>query len=77
MAFLNNEGLQYLWDKILNNFVRKRNGKDLSSNDFTDAHKSKVDSIPTVTADDNGKFLCVVDGAWAATTVPNAEEESF
>lgn len=34
-------------------------------------------SIPSVTTSDNGKFLRVVDGAWAATTVPNAEEVSF
>lgn len=30
-----------------------------------------------VTSDDNGKFLRVVDGAWAAVSVPNAEEASF
>lgn len=34
-------------------------------------------SIPDVTAEDNGKFLRVVNGAWAASTVPNAEEASF
>lgn len=33
--------------------------------------------LPQVSASDNGKFLRVVNGAWAATTVPNAEEESF
>lgn len=33
--------------------------------------------LPAVTTDDNGKFLTVVDGAWAATVVPNAEEASF
>ena len=32
---------------------------------------------PAVTTDDNGKFLRVVDGAWAAEAVPNAEEASF
>lgn len=32
---------------------------------------------PTVTTADNGKFLRVIDGAWAAATVPNAEEVSF
>lgn len=34
-------------------------------------------TLPTVTADNNGAFLRVVDGAWAATTLPNAEEASF
>ena len=33
--------------------------------------------IPQVTTADNGKFLRVVDGAWAATTVNNAEGVSF
>ncbi len=32
---------------------------------------------PIVTTDDNGKFLRVVDGAWTASTVPNAEEVGF
>ena len=34
-------------------------------------------AIPSVTAADNGKFMTVVNGAWAAETVPNAEEASF
>lgn len=33
--------------------------------------------LPTVTADNNGQFLRVVDGAWAAVAVPSAEEASF
>lgn len=33
--------------------------------------------IPVVTADDNGKFMTVVNGAWAAEEVPDAEEASF
>lgn len=35
------------------------------------------DELPTVTASDNGKFLRVVSGAWAAAPVPSAEEASF
>ena len=35
------------------------------------------DELPTVTAADNGKFLRVVSGAWAAATVPSAESNSF
>lgn len=34
-------------------------------------------SMPEVTTSDNGKFLRVVNGAWAAATVPNAEEVAF
>jgi hypothetical protein len=33
--------------------------------------------LPTVNAADNGKFLMVVDGAWAAVTIPQAEEAEF
>ena len=33
--------------------------------------------LPDVTAADNGKFLRVVNGAWAAETVPNAGGASF
>lgn len=40
-------------------------------------HTKKADELPTVTASDNGKFLRVVNGAWAAATVPPAESNSF
>ena len=33
--------------------------------------------LPAVTSTDNGKFLRVVDGAWAAANVQNAEAVSF
>ena len=33
--------------------------------------------LPTVTTDNNGDFLRVVDGAWAAVAVGTAEETSF
>ena len=33
--------------------------------------------LPEVTVDDDGQFLRVVNGKWAAATVPNAEEASF
>lgn len=33
--------------------------------------------LPSVTTADNGKFLRVVDGAWAAAAVPSAEGVSF
>lgn len=34
-------------------------------------------SLPSVSTADNGKFLRVVDGAWAAVTVDSAEGVSF
>ena len=33
--------------------------------------------LPEVTTADNGKFLRVVEGAWAAAVVPNGEEMKF
>lgn len=33
--------------------------------------------LPTVTTADNGKFLQVVNGAWAAATIPSAEGVTF
>ena len=35
------------------------------------------EELPAVTASDNGKFLRVVSGAWAAAPVPAAESNSF
>lgn len=41
----------------------------------TIARKSDLaNAMPSVTTADNGKFLRVVDGVWAATTVPRAED---
>lgn len=36
-----------------------------------------IAALPTVTTTDNGKFLRVVSGAWAAAAVPSAESVSF
>ena len=33
--------------------------------------------LPNVTASDNGKFLCVVSGVWAAVEIANANGGSF
>jgi len=33
--------------------------------------------VPVVSASDNGKFLRVINGAWAAAAVPSAETASF
>ena len=38
---------------------------------------TKLTPLPSVTSSDNDKFLRVVNGAWAAATVPNAEAVSF
>jgi hypothetical protein len=36
-----------------------------------------VREVPAVTTTDNGKFLRVVNGAWAAVTIPDANGVSF
>lgn len=36
-----------------------------------------ISALPTVTTADNGKFLRVVNGAWAAAVVDNANGVSF
>lgn len=36
-----------------------------------------IREVPAVTASDNGKFLRVVSGAWAAVEIPNANGGSF
>lgn len=43
----------------------------------TDEESNFENGLPEVTTEDNGKFLRVVDGAWVAVSVPNAEEASF
>ena len=36
-----------------------------------------IGEVPSVTASDNGKFLRVVNGVWAAVTIPDANGGSF
>lgn len=42
MAFLDESGLLRLWENIVSKFVRKVDGKDLSTNDYTTAEKQKL-----------------------------------
>lgn len=39
--------------------------------------RAEKNFLPTVTTDDNGKFLRVVEGIWAASEVPCAEDTKF
>lgn len=43
--YLDQNGLLYFWQKILNKFVAKEVGKGLSTNDFTTTLKDKLDGI--------------------------------
>lgn len=36
-----------------------------------------IDALPAVTSSDNGKFLCVVNGAWAAVTMQEWQGGSY
>ena len=47
--------------------------KTVDGQEWKDAAKE----LPTVTASDNGKFLRVVNGAWAAVEIANANGGSF
>lgn len=43
--FLDENGLLYLWQKIVNKFVTKETGKGLSTNDYTTDEKTKLSGI--------------------------------
>lgn len=45
MAYLDNNGLLYLWNKIKSTFVKQVSGKGLSTNDYTTAEKNKLGGI--------------------------------
>jgi hypothetical protein len=36
-----------------------------------------IDALPAVTSSDNGKFLCVVNGEWAAVTMQEWQGGSY
>ena len=44
---------------------------------LTDAEEESGSELPTVTTDDNGAFLRVVNGVWTAVTLESAEGVSF
>lgn len=45
MAYLDDNGLLYLWNKIKSTFVKQVSGKGLSTNDYTTAEKNKLGGI--------------------------------
>lgn len=47
MKFLSYDNLQYLVEKIKEKFVQKEVGKSLSTNDFTNTYKAKLDGLET------------------------------
>ena len=79
--YLDKNGLLYFWQKIVNKFVEKEAGKGLSTNDFTNELKTKLDGIeagatkyvlPTASADTLGGVkvgagLVINEGVLSAT----------
>ncbi len=47
--YLDQAGLGYVWDKAKSTFVIAEEGKGLSSNDFTDEWKQKVEGLEETT----------------------------
>lgn len=52
-------------------------GDDLAHPDVSVADYPQAEGLPTVTEDDNGKFLQVVGGAWGAVTILNGNEVAW
>lgn len=46
--FLDENGLLYLWQKIVGKFVAKETGKGLSTNDYTTTEKTKLGALPGI-----------------------------
>lgn len=74
--YLDYDGLLYLWSKIKGAFVAKESGKGLSTNDYTNAEKTKLSGIATgaqvnviETVKRNGTALTVT-GKAVDVTVP-------
>lgn len=53
------------------------NGKVLTIKNATPIWENSTNSLPTITTDDNGKLLQVVDGAWAAVAITNGNEVAY
>ncbi len=74
--YLDEKGLQHLWSKIsMEDYPN--NETLIAILNAIDQTKMNKDVIPEVTSANDGQFLRVVSGKWAAVTLPNAEEASF
>lgn len=60
--FLDNRGVETLWANIKNKFVAQEAGKALSTNDFTDALKEKLEGIAAGAEVNQNAFSTVSDG---------------
>lgn len=64
--FLDQNGLLYFWQKIVNKFVAKETGKGLSTNDFTNELKTKLDGVA------DGANKTTVEDVLTSTSTTNA-----
>ena len=85
MPYLDDAGVEYLVADIKEKtdaayqekLVSGTNIKTVNGNSLLGSGDLAVSGLPSVTASDNGKFLRVVNGAWAADTVPSANGVNF
>lgn len=64
--FLDKNGLSYLWKNIITKFVKKEDGKGLSTNDYTTDEKTKLSSIA------EGANKTTVEDSLTSTSTDNA-----
>lgn len=61
----------------VNGIVQGDGAGNLSAAEVVEADVITISVLPTVTSTDDGKFLRVVSGAWAAASVPDANGGAF
>jgi hypothetical protein len=57
--------------------ISKEDGKTQVLIDGQPGGGGDVSQLPVVDISDDGKFLCVINGEWLATTVPSAKTTNF
>ena len=70
-------GEKYTWNNKQAALVSGTNIKTINGSSLLGSGNLAVSGLPAVTSSDNGKFLQVVNGAWAAATIPSANGGSF
>jgi hypothetical protein len=76
IAILEDKAHRHSNKSVLDN-LSDSNGKLLYNGKVIEGGSSTGSGLPAVSEADNGKFLVVENGAWAAVAVPSAEEAVF